>query len=149
MTQAPRSAYREVPPSPALADHVLCVWSQVIGTGSAPYRQRVLPDGCVDLVWIGEAAVVAGPATRATRVALMPGSVVIGVRLQRVLALAGRSHGREPLAGLAAVAGYADQAHMSRELRALAGSSPRALLPGASSTLELSDLFKTAATPAL
>jgi transcriptional regulator GlxA family with amidase domain len=71
------------------------------------------------------------------------------VRLQRVLALAGRSHGREPLAGLAAAAGYADQAHMSRELRALAGSSPRALLPDASSTLELSDLFKTAATPAL
>jgi AraC-like DNA-binding protein len=262
--QLPDSTYREDAPAPALAPYVLCVWSQVIGAGAAPHPQRVLPDGCVDLVWIDEQpAVVAGPATRPTLVPLAPASVVIGVRLhpgaaaavlglpahhllnratplsdiratgpdtiaqqnsiaarlsaaqalvqrlgdlaapdraiaaatcwlarhptgrvedlarrldwsdrrlhrrftaavgygpktfqrvvrlQRVLALAGRSHGRAPLAGLAAAAGYADQAHMSRELRALAGSSPRALLPGASSTLELSDLFKTAAAPAL
>jgi AraC-like DNA-binding protein len=49
------------------------------------------------------------------------------------------------LAGLAAEAGYADQAHMSRELRKLTGRSPGALLPGSTSTLELSDLFKTEA----
>ena len=33
---------------------------------------------------------------------------------------------------------------MSRELQALTGRSPGALLNGAASTLELSDLFKTA-----
>jgi hypothetical protein len=37
---------------------------------------------------------------------------------------------------------------MSRELRALTGRSPRELLDGASSTLALSDFFKTEATPA-
>ena len=71
------------------------------------------------------------------------------LRLQRVLALAGR--GPRPgvtLAALAAEAGYADQAHMSRELQALTGRSPGALLQNAASTLELSDLFKTDAAPA-
>jgi transcriptional regulator GlxA family with amidase domain len=70
------------------------------------------------------------------------------LRLQRVLALAARSR-RESLAMLAAAAGYADQAHMSRELQALTGQSPRVLLRAGQSTLELSDLFKTGAAPAL
>ena len=65
------------------------------------------------------------------------------LRLQRLLALGGRS--TAGLAQLAAEAGYADQAHMSREVRALTGRSPTALLPGTASTLALSDLFKTAA----
>jgi transcriptional regulator GlxA family with amidase domain len=66
------------------------------------------------------------------------------LRLQRALGLAGR--GTQPrLALIAAAAGYADQAHMSRELRALTGRSPSPLLQGCASTLELSDLFKTAA----
>jgi transcriptional regulator GlxA family with amidase domain len=67
------------------------------------------------------------------------------LRLQRTLALAGHSQGREPLAALALAAGYADQAHMSREVRALAGQSPRHLLQAAQSSLGLSDLFKTEA----
>jgi AraC-like DNA-binding protein len=257
----PTSTYRERPPLPALAEHVLCVWSQAIGAGATPYRHRVLPDGCADLVWIGEAAgVVAGPARGPVIVPLAPRTIVVGVRLrpgtaaavlgppadalldrdtpladiwgydplpgdvaqpgavearlaaaqaalaarladagppdrgmlaatrwlarrphgriedlarfleigprrlhrrfvaavgyapktlqrvlrlQRVLALAARSP-HASLAALAADAGYADQAHMSRELRALTGRSPRVLLPGAQSTLALSDLFKTA-----
>lgn len=51
------------------------------------------------------------------------------LRLQRFLAL-GRSPGRRPdgLAGLAAVAGYADQAHLAHECRRLAGTTPAALL---------------------
>lgn len=262
--QEPTSIYRERLPIPALADRVLCVWSQVIGAGETTHRHRVLPDGCADLVWIGEApAVVAGPATGPVIVPLPPRTIVVGVRLrpgaaamlgppvsalsnrdtplgdiwgrdplsgriagqgsiearlaaaqavlarrltdagppdrgivtatrwlarhpdgriedladfldtgprqlhrrfvaavgygpktfqrvlrlQRVLALAARSP--ESLAALAADAGYADQAHMSREVRALTGRSPRGLLPGAQSTLALSDLFKTGAAPVL
>jgi AraC-like DNA-binding protein len=269
MTQdVPTSTYREYPPPAALARHVLCVWSQTIGAGESWYRHRVLPDGCADLVWIGEApAVVAGPATGPVIVPLAPRTSVVGVRLrpgatpallgvaanelsnrdtplrdiwgasadalsarvieqpsfgarleaaaalagrlaaarpldpviaastswlarhpegriadlarilevgerrlrrhfalavgygpktfqrvlrlQRLLALAGRAPRPDlSLAALAAEAGYADQAHMSRELRQLTGRSPGALLPGSASTLELSDLFKTATVPA-
>jgi AraC-like DNA-binding protein len=254
----PASVYRERPPIAALAEHVLCVWSQAIGAGEMAHRQRVLPDGCADLVWIGEApAVVAGPATGPVIVPLAPGTIVVGarlrpgaaallgppasalsdrdtplgdiwspaalsgpiagqgpiearlaaveaalarrladaappdpgivaatrwlarhpagriddladlldtgprqlhrrflaavgygpktlqrvLRLQRFLALAARS--RASLAELAAGAGYADQAHMSREVRVLTGQSPSVLLRGPQSTLALSDLFKT------
>jgi AraC-like DNA-binding protein len=260
----PASTYREHAPAPALAPHLVCVWSQVIGPAEGPHRHRVLPDGCADLVWIGSAApIVAGPATRPALVALAPRTVLIGVRLrpgavprvlglpaceladrdtpladlwrgdctqasaapslavglaaaqsallarladagppdplvgaatawlarrpagriealaalleigerqlrrrfaaavgygpktfqrvlrlQRVLALAGQGPRRDvPLAGLAAAAGYADQAHMSREVQALTGRSPGALLRHAASTLALSDLFKTGAGP--
>jgi AraC-like DNA-binding protein len=81
--QEPRSIYRERLPLPALADRVLCVWSQVIGAGETMHRHRVLPDGCADLVWIGAApAVVAGPATGPVIVPLAPRTIVVGVRLR-------------------------------------------------------------------
>jgi AraC-like DNA-binding protein len=265
----PGSSYREYRPAPALARHLLCFWSQVIGDGRLAHPQRVLPDGCIDIVWIGEAApMVAGPATRTVIAELPPRSVVIGgrfhpgaapcllglpasellnqeiplrqiwgpaadepsarigaaanvaaklaiaerelaargiaarpgdplvaaavrwlarhpagrverlselldigsrqlrrrlrasvgygpktlqrvLRLQWLLALAGRDPERPALAALAAEAGYADQAHMTRELGELAGRAPTALLRNPRSTIEMSDFFKTghAATP--
>jgi AraC-like DNA-binding protein len=57
---------------------------------------------------------------------LEPRMVQRVARFQRFLRLSGRA-GR-PLAGLAAEAGYADQAHLSREVRALSGLTPSALL---------------------
>jgi AraC-like DNA-binding protein len=45
-------------------------------------------------------------------------------RFQRALALL---RAGEPAAGAAYAAGYADQAHMTREMRALAGRTPSAL----------------------
>jgi AraC-like DNA-binding protein len=264
---APRSTYREHAPPQALRAHLLCSWTQVIGTGEEVLHHRVLPDGCADLVWLGDAPpVVAGPATGTVLVPLAPGTLVVGLRLrpgavpgvlgapasalvdrdtpladiwgagapariaqvseqtapagrlraaeaalasrlaaatppdpligaatrwlarhpagriealarlleigerrlhrrfaaavgygpktlqrvlrlQRLLLLAGRER-EAGLAALAAAAGYADQAHMSRELQALAGQSAATLLRGAASTLELSELFKTAAGPA-
>jgi AraC-like DNA-binding protein len=263
----PTSDYRERRPAPALRRRFVCLWSQAIGQGGADYPQRVLPDGCIDILWIGEdAPVIVGPATRMFVARLAPGSLVIGarlrpgmgpsvldlpvceardqevpldlawrgsddlsgrlaerrgiearlavleaaliervaearacdplvdagvawlassssgrvrdlcrsagvserqlrrrfdaavgygpktlariLRLQRTLALHRAWGGQSGLAGLAVEAGYADQAHMSRELKALTGRSPRALLQNFASTLELSDLFKTEAAPA-
>jgi AraC-like DNA-binding protein len=66
------------------------------------------------------------------------------LRLQRLLALVSTGRGLPGLAELAAEAGYADQPHMTREMRALTGLAPATLLPGRGSTLALSDLFKTA-----
>jgi AraC-like DNA-binding protein len=69
-------AYRESSPPPALASHVACLWWR---TG-AP--QRVLPDGCVDLVWTGADLIVAGPATRAVLPQVPPGEPKLGVRFR-------------------------------------------------------------------
>jgi AraC-like DNA-binding protein len=58
---------------------VACTWEQVTAVG---YEQRVVPDGCVDLIWSGAGLSVAGPDTRARVVALAPGSRLVGVRLR-------------------------------------------------------------------
>ena len=69
-------AYREIAPPAALASHVACLWWR---TGAPP---RVLPDGCVDLVWTGAGLVVAGPATRAAVPPVAPDAVKLGVRFR-------------------------------------------------------------------
>ena len=50
---------------------------------------------------------------------------------------------QQDLADLACAAGYADQAHMCREFRELADTTPQSLLTHVSSTLAMSDLFNT------
>jgi AraC-like DNA-binding protein len=65
------------------------------------------------------------------------------LRFQRFLAIAQRDR---DLASVALDAGYADQAHLTRECRRLAGLPPAALLrTGAGPAGERSDLFKTPA----
>jgi AraC-like DNA-binding protein len=69
-------AYREIAPPPRVASHVACLWWR---TGAPP---RVLPDGCVDLVWTGADVVVAGPATRSTQPGVRAEEVKLGVRFR-------------------------------------------------------------------
>jgi AraC-like DNA-binding protein len=69
-------AYRELAPPPAVASHVACLWSRNGAAG------RVLPDGCVDLVWTGADLIMAGPATHAVRPQLPPGEPKLGVRFR-------------------------------------------------------------------
>lgn len=64
-------------------------------------------------------------------------------RLQRLLYQAHKAGSRGTLADLAANAGYSDQSHMTREFQRFANRPPTSLLRTASSTLGMSDLFKT------
>jgi len=57
------------------------VWSRRAGVGTP--RTRVVPDGCVDLMWITDRTsrlVVAGPDTHAHLSELGPGATIAGVR---------------------------------------------------------------------
>lgn len=73
-------AYREHPPSPGLAPWVQCAW-QRSGDGTTPVR--VVPDGCIDIVWTeGAGTQIVGPNTRAFLVALALGTRVAGVRMR-------------------------------------------------------------------
>lgn len=45
-------------------------------------RRRVVPDGCVDLIWKGEELVIAGPDTGPRMVSMPAGAGVHGARLQ-------------------------------------------------------------------
>jgi hypothetical protein len=59
---------------------VQCTWRRS-GDGDDPVR--VVPDGCIDIVWTeGSGTTVVGPNTRAFLVALSPGTRVAGVRLR-------------------------------------------------------------------
>src|SRR3954449_5087570 len=74
-------AYRELPLPGRPAPHVACVWTR----DAAPVASvgRILPDACVDVVWVqGDRLVVAGPATRAALAALPAGAAAAGVRFR-------------------------------------------------------------------
>jgi AraC-like DNA-binding protein len=73
------SVYAELRPPPELASHACCVWTQLAGPSG--HVQRVLPDGCADIVWIaGGELVVAGPATGHVLAEIPPGVTAVGVR---------------------------------------------------------------------
>ncbi|MGH8986016.1 MAG: AraC family transcriptional regulator [Acidimicrobiia bacterium] len=95
MPNRPRSTYRELPPPPALAPYVACLWVQEIGDGDEAYDQPVLPDACIDIISGGEDVVVAGPATRSSTARLVPGSLTVGIRF--------RPGAAPPLLGVGAV----------------------------------------------
>ena len=261
------SDYREYAPPRSLADHLLCFWTQSITGHSGEYAQRVLPDGCIDIVFINDQApLVIGPwvkpfvarlpiATRivgarwhpgrapallglpaaelmnqsvalrdvcscalssslgrvaeqpnlgarrsALQAALLnllahaaPGDPLVNVsirwlalhpygrveqlsrwvgissrqlqrrfsnsvgygpktfqsilRFQRLLNFAGRRRHRWSLAELSVDVGYADQAHMTREVQRLSGCPPTVLFQSARCALQMSDFFKTPPDP--
>ncbi|WP_420716445.1 DUF6597 domain-containing transcriptional factor [Streptomyces sp. H27-H1] len=107
---------------------------RVEGTGGG----MVLPDGCMDLLWVDGRLLVAGPDTAGHRAGEVQGSGFAGIRLApgtapALLGVPARllrdrlalALSRRGLAQAAvAAAGYADQEHCTREVRALAGTTP-------------------------
>jgi AraC-like DNA-binding protein len=80
------SDYREHAPAAALGRHVVCVWTQRIGAGDRPMVHRIVPDGCIDIVWLDRFLHVAGPDTGPVLAPIPPGSLVVGVRFRPGLA---------------------------------------------------------------
>ncbi len=72
--------YREHPAPPGLRPWLACTWERRAAGGSPV---RVLPDGCIDVVWIEAAGTqIVGANTSAFFVALVPGTRVVGARLR-------------------------------------------------------------------
>ncbi|GGP89494.1 AraC-like DNA-binding protein [Actinomadura coerulea] len=69
------TGYREYR-TPGLA----CSWTAALPPGAEPYVQRVLPDGCVDVIWAGGGIVVAGPDTGPMPAVMRPGEEIAAVR---------------------------------------------------------------------
>lgn len=71
-------AYREYRPPAGLEPVVACVWeSDALVDGT----QRVVPDGCVDLVWLGDRLLVAGADTQPVVWGAI-GAPAVGIRLR-------------------------------------------------------------------
>ncbi|MGH4010400.1 MAG: DUF6597 domain-containing transcriptional factor [Pseudonocardiaceae bacterium] len=73
------SSYREQPAPAGLAGVVACLWRHEI---TAAREQRVLPDGCMDLIWMDGAVHVAGSDSRAFLATMRPHQVVTGLRFR-------------------------------------------------------------------
>jgi AraC-like DNA-binding protein len=71
------TTYRELAPPAPLSHWVTCGW-----VSRRPGGARILPDGCVDLVWTGRRLIVAGPATTASLSTDAPGVPKVGVRFR-------------------------------------------------------------------
>jgi hypothetical protein len=72
--------YSELGPPAALAPWLQCTWERSAGDGPPV---RVLPDGCIDIVWIeGVDTQLVGPNTTAFLVDLPAGTRVAGARLR-------------------------------------------------------------------
>lgn len=71
--------YREWAPHASLREHVRCLWINDLSESRSETLQ-VVPDGCVDIVWTGEALCVAGPDTRPVLARLPRGAAIVGVR---------------------------------------------------------------------
>lgn len=64
--------YREYRPPEGLEPMIACLWESA---RAHDYRQRVVPDGCVDLIWLADRElIVAGPDT-GPREVLLPANV--------------------------------------------------------------------------
>jgi hypothetical protein len=74
--------YREWAVRREVAPLVVCAWAGRFADSGAPHTERVLPDGCIDLIWSGTRLMVAGPNTRAFALAPRPGAVFAGVRFR-------------------------------------------------------------------
>ncbi len=76
-----RTTYRERAPSRHLHDHVVCFWHR---PGDAPASSaRILPDGCIDLIWIDDQPpFISGPMTVSVVPTPSTGEEIIGVRLR-------------------------------------------------------------------
>jgi AraC-like DNA-binding protein len=71
------TTYRELAPPAPLAEWVACGW-----VSERPGGARILPDGCVDVVWTGQRLIVAGPATSSHFSGDAPGVPKVGVRFR-------------------------------------------------------------------
>jgi AraC-like DNA-binding protein len=74
-------SYRERPVALSLREHFACVWiNRLSNTLASPFI--VVPDGTIDLQWIGGRWRIAGPDRRPQRESMPAGSVIIGFRFQ-------------------------------------------------------------------
>jgi AraC-like DNA-binding protein len=76
-----RRSYLESAAPPHLRDFVVCFWRREAGGGTV--SRRVLPDGCVDIIWMADRpAFVTGPMTVAVQPVVDGTKAIAGIRFR-------------------------------------------------------------------
>lgn len=73
--------YAEAAPARALATHVSRVWTRQVA-GDGEQTGRIVPDGCMDIIWGGGSLSVAGPDTGPFFTPLRPGMRLVALRFR-------------------------------------------------------------------
>lgn len=76
--------YSEFAPHPSLCSYVLCYWEYAAGNDIEPFRQHVMPDGCIVLacgrqgksLWTS----LVGPSLKGIKAPIHPGALIRGIR---------------------------------------------------------------------
>lgn len=76
----PAASYAEWAVSPALGESVACVWAAQIAADGERHTQRIIPDGCIDLVFSEGELVIAGPDTESVELEIVPNRSFVGLR---------------------------------------------------------------------
>jgi AraC-like DNA-binding protein len=76
------SEYRETAPAAGLARYLACRWTRQVQPAADRYVQRVVPDGCIDLIWADGVLQVAGPDTGPVLAQVAPGTGLAAVRFR-------------------------------------------------------------------
>jgi AraC-like DNA-binding protein len=72
------AGYRELPAGPEVTDRVACLWWRAVGTDDV----LIVPDGCLDLVWMHEELVLVGADQRPRTVPGSTAATTVGIRLR-------------------------------------------------------------------
>ncbi len=68
--------------APALRKHVACVWGAQLGAAGERHVERVIPDGCIDLLFCEGELLIAGPDTQSVELAAVENRCFVGVRFR-------------------------------------------------------------------
>jgi AraC-like DNA-binding protein len=68
--------------APDLRERVACVWAAQLGATGERHVERVIPDGCIDLVFSDGKLVISGPDTASVELEVMPNRSFVGVRFR-------------------------------------------------------------------
>ena len=74
--------YRQFPPDRELHPFVACTWERGVPDDGDSTERRILPDGCIDLVWRDGRLLIAGPDTSARTSSVPAGDTVVGLRIR-------------------------------------------------------------------
>jgi len=76
------ASYAEWSVAPTLRESVACVWAARIGAAGERHVQRVIPDGCIDLVFCEGELLIAGPDTESVELEVVPNRSYVGLRFR-------------------------------------------------------------------
>ncbi|HEY3256189.1 MAG TPA: DUF6597 domain-containing transcriptional factor [Polyangiaceae bacterium] len=74
------ASYTEWPVEPALGESLACAWAAQFGAHGERHVQRVIPDGCIDLLFSEGELIIAGPDTESVELPMVPNRSFVGVR---------------------------------------------------------------------